>query len=490
MPMTPTSASAPEPGKRPRISVRSRSSDNLGRRNTRRGQPEKEVLVGTPVKEGHANYMLMYDMLTGIRVSVSRCMARPRRPLEQADFDAAHKLAFDVTGNEMTPSSRYDFKFKDYAPWVFREIREGFGVDAVEYLLSLTGKYVLSELGSPGKSGSFFYFSQDYRFIIKTIHHAEHKFMRAILRDYHAHVTSNPETLLSRIFGLHRVKLPGNKKIHFVVMGNVFPPNKDIHETYDLKGSTVGRLLTDEEMKANPLAVMKDLNWIQRGRKLHLGPGKKRIFMEQIERDVAFLERMKIMDYSLLVGYHDLARGNADNIRDATLAVFEPNAETLQRRTSSSAGNAQFATGPRGRGSGNRASTMRRMLAVADPVPLGPSSSRLPESLPPERRRSVFYRDMGGFRATGFGDEDGQEIYYVGIIDILTKYDGKKKMEHFWKSLGGQGISAVNPLLYGQRFVDFVRNAIAKPDDPPAQPLSSPIKSINTTQQPSSPVSV
>jgi 1-phosphatidylinositol-4-phosphate 5-kinase len=48
----------------------------------------------------------------------------------------------------------------------------------------LTSKYILSELGSPGKSGSFFYFSQDYRFIIKTIHHAEHKFMRKILKDY------------------------------------------------------------------------------------------------------------------------------------------------------------------------------------------------------------------------------------------------------------------------------------------------------------------
>jgi hypothetical protein len=31
---------------------------------------EKEVLIGTPVKEGHANYVLMYDMLTGIRISV------------------------------------------------------------------------------------------------------------------------------------------------------------------------------------------------------------------------------------------------------------------------------------------------------------------------------------------------------------------------------------------------------------------------------------
>lgn len=50
--------------------------------------------------------------------------------------------------------------------------------------IALTGKYVLSELGSPGKSGSFFYFSQDYRFIIKTISHTEFKFLLKILAQY------------------------------------------------------------------------------------------------------------------------------------------------------------------------------------------------------------------------------------------------------------------------------------------------------------------
>jgi hypothetical protein len=64
--------------------------------------------------------------------------------------------------------------------------------------VALTGKYVLSELGSPGKSGSFFYYSQDFRFIIKTIHHSEHLFLRRILRHYYEHVQKNPNTLLCR----------------------------------------------------------------------------------------------------------------------------------------------------------------------------------------------------------------------------------------------------------------------------------------------------
>lgn len=87
------------------------------------------------VDEDHRNYILMYDMLTGIRTSVSRCQAKPSRPLTSRDFQSAHKMAFDLTGNGETPSSRYDFKFKDYAPWVFRSLREQFSIDAADYLV-------------------------------------------------------------------------------------------------------------------------------------------------------------------------------------------------------------------------------------------------------------------------------------------------------------------------------------------------------------------
>lgn len=101
---------------------------------------ESEDLLGPAsqlrvVDEQHDNYVLMYDMLTGIRTAVSRCQAKPPRPLTDHDYRAYQKLAFDLTGNEFTPQSRYDFKFKDYAPWVFRSIREGCGIDTADYLV-------------------------------------------------------------------------------------------------------------------------------------------------------------------------------------------------------------------------------------------------------------------------------------------------------------------------------------------------------------------
>ena len=47
----------------------------------------------------------------------------------------------------MLTVTRYDFKFKDYAPWVFRHLRQSFGIDPGDYLMSLTSKLIVTELG-------------------------------------------------------------------------------------------------------------------------------------------------------------------------------------------------------------------------------------------------------------------------------------------------------------------------------------------------------
>ncbi len=325
-------------------------------------------------------------------------------------------LTSDSTGNELTPSAKYDFKFKDYAPWVFRHLRAIFRLDPADYLMSLTSKYILSELGSPGKSGSFFYFSRDYKYIIKTIHHSEHKFLRRVLKDYYTHVQENPNTLLSQFYGLHRVKIPYGRKIHFVVMNNLFPPHRDIHRTFDLKGSTVGRDFTEEDLAKNPRATLKDLNWIRRNMHLEFGPTKSQAFIEQLKKDVKLLERLKIMDYSLLVGIHDLERGNEENLRDKTLQVFQPGGETADEvqppnmlmRTPSKLENER------------KAKELRHIIKNQRPIPLDKSSSKMPDEMLAERKDFYFYSDDGGFRATNEDDSPGHEIYYLGIIDCLT----------------------------------------------------------------------
>lgn len=84
----------------------------------------------------------------------------------------------------------------------------------------------------------------------------------------------------------------------------------------------IGREYPEEKAAVNPRAVLKDLNWLKRGKELELGPEKRALLTEQIRRDADFLERIQVMDYSLLVGIHNLKRGNRDNVRRNTLKVF------------------------------------------------------------------------------------------------------------------------------------------------------------------------
>ena len=127
------------------------------------------------------------------------------------------------------------------------------------------------------------------------------------------------------------------------------------------------------------------------------------------------------MDYSLLIGIHDTVKGNSSNIRDNTLAIFEPK----EVATNSSL---------------SKAALLKEALAESDLVQLGPSSARLPEMPPPERTYCYFYQDFGGFAATNEMNLPEKEIYYIGIIDILTYYNSTKKMEHFFRSIGNDPV--------------------------------------------------
>jgi len=56
----------------------------------------------------------------------------------------------------------------------------------------------LSELVSTGKSGSFFYFTADGKYTIKTIHTKEFKVFRQILKSYHQHLMENPNSFINK----------------------------------------------------------------------------------------------------------------------------------------------------------------------------------------------------------------------------------------------------------------------------------------------------
>ncbi|KXS21177.1 SAICAR synthase-like protein [Gonapodya prolifera JEL478] len=282
----------------------------------------------------------------------------------------------------------------------------------------------LWESGSAGKSGSFFFFTEDGRYIIKTIHHTEHKVFMEGLRNYYEHIIANPHTLINRLFGLHRVKLPRSKKIHFVVMENVLPLTRDIEEMYDLKGSTYGRHTLRQVVDENPRAVQKDQNWIENERELFLNPEKREILMGQIARDVRYLSSAGIMDYSLLIGV---------SRKQDRWALIKKLFEEGHLREG----------------------------VIPDESPMD-SNRSLNRNALGSAMNSVFRSDFcDGFRSTPSIPADSHLppfVYHLGIIDIFTRYDAVKSMEHAFKSMyqSSSTISAVNPKFYGKRFVEFM----------------------------------
>lgn len=72
-------------------------TDTRGTKGTKGDeQDDSKPHVGNVIGEGHVNYVLMYNMLTGIRIGVSRCQAKIKKALTNEDFTAKHKYSFDM----------------------------------------------------------------------------------------------------------------------------------------------------------------------------------------------------------------------------------------------------------------------------------------------------------------------------------------------------------------------------------------------------------
>jgi hypothetical protein len=73
--------------------------------------------------------------------------------------------------------------------------------------------------------------------------------------------------------------------------------------------------------------------------------------------------------------------------------------------------------------------------------------------------KNVFVMDQGGILARDSSGSKKDEIYFMGIIDVLQQYNNKKAAENFFKGFkhDRKEISAVNPKWYAERFVNFMK---------------------------------
>ncbi|XP_061903788.1 phosphatidylinositol 5-phosphate 4-kinase type-2 gamma-like isoform X3 [Entelurus aequoreus] len=310
------------------------------------------------------------------------------------------------------------FKFKEYCPQVFRNLRERFGIEDQDYQVSLARSRPLKD--QEGQRESLLLTSHDRTLVVKEISSEEVAEMHNILSEYHQHVvTCHGSTLLPQFLAMYRVTVESDDT-YLLVMRNMFSHRLHVHRKYDLK--------------VKELPTFKDVDFMNNMQKIYVSDEQKESIMDKLSRDIEFLARMRIMDYSLLLGIHDVQRAEKEEEAMGTES------------------------------SGAEEEPDEIVSAVA------PMSSTSPEGI-------AGY--MSSFKAMGPGEFDPyvdvyavesavgapqREVYFMGLIDVLTQYDTKKKAAHAAKAVkhgAGADISTVHPEQYAKRLREFITKIFA-----------------------------
>lgn len=380
------------------------------------------------VKVFRATDPKMAVLMWGVSQSISQLShVAPPVMLLKDDFKAYSKIKIDnhYFNKENMPGH---FKFKEYMPLVFRNLRERFGID--EKLFARSFFMEPRSHKQSGHSGSKFFLTDDKKFWVKTMVSEEVGTMHEIMPRYHQYIVeSHTVTLLPQYLAMYRTTIEA-KEYYYLVLRNVFSPTRKIHKKYDLKGSRVDREAKDSE-KENETPTLKDNDFTQHNVKLNIGGDVKVTLMQKVKKDAEFLSKLNIMDYSLLVGIHDGDKvDSSDNEEENDL---EDEFET-------------------GEDSGD---------AVEESVS-AEECDNVPQKLQRASSTSSQANEEGydpELFAVSSYEENNQEIYYMGIIDVLSYYGTTKKAAHAAKTVkhgAGAEISTVKPELYASRFIEFI----------------------------------
>jgi 1-phosphatidylinositol-4-phosphate 5-kinase len=312
-----------------------------------------------------------------------------------------------------------------------------------------------------------------------------------MLPKYYKHMKRHARhSLLTRFCGMYTVKLRDmtgrnkneEQRYTFVIMNSVFPAeaSRFLSETFDLKGSTVGRECSPEEKtEKGHLAVLKDLDlarevqfvkrqsMMQSPNKrpnnygIHVGPSCKSKLLAQLRKDVAFLQECRVMDYSLLVGVVNMeptqpTRDVADDAaQDSTVLRIQPYEEMVKARRRAPVATlfrvvmkpAQLLVAPPLFFTRKLWAGVRRTMSTVLTYPL------------PHYGSSACVVD-GGALSVVHGTRSGKHaIYYMGLIDFLQPWTARKVAEKQLKGMLGydtSAISCVDPDEYASRFLDFI----------------------------------
>lgn len=410
--------------------------------------------IGTCVNDPRSPSWLIAQCITKVLEYASS--TDPIRRDEGPEFyDKKVSVIFDPAAATPELRATSPFSVVMHYPHIFQKIRQEHALSLFESVAARPGSVVarpLYELKSPGKSGSCFFFTDDMRFVIKTILAEELASANDLVPHYFQHLRAVSDSLLCRVVGLYTLQIPGHhvnpapqeavmryslghstNDLYVVVMENLVPANKTVAEMYDLKGSKLGRTGGDSSIK-------KDLDIT---RKLHMGQHNAAM-ASALAADARFLARHNVMDYSLLL---TVVKEEGANQQHCT-CCGSPKSHFSCRSCALPVCKACIPDARRGVCHLCRGDTTCPLRVAAPKLYVLPEDAQIAEPVVP----SVFRRDDGGFLAK-HADGTPKETYHMGIIDWLQPFNWRKKAENAVKTLvQGNDISVVEPPRYAARF--------------------------------------
>ncbi|XP_023253422.1 phosphatidylinositol 4-phosphate 5-kinase-like protein 1 [Seriola lalandi dorsalis] len=380
------------------------------------------------------------------------------RALTQASVDTAGQDTLTAEDFKAEETQTHEgFEIQTFAAPVFAKLRRSLDITEEEYMNSLCLGGCYLQFVSNSKSKADFFVTNDKRFFLKTQSRREVRFLLSNLQAYMDHLEKYPHSLMVRFLGVHRIVIPNQIKKYFIVMQSVFYPDERINIRYDIKGCEVGRWTSPDTGGKQIIKVLKDNNF--EGQSIVLGQ-EKSWFANQVKADAAFLQELNVLDYSLLLARQPLHQDELDGKHSlANIVIRTTKSVDLDV---SPTGSDPSTTPLLGEGAPDT-TDCGSAEGTSDGIPLQEITCPVEETRTDpvlQEFHEHHHRLLPNCKNAIHVIDGPDHRYFVGIIDIFTVYNWKKKLENLWKSarFPGRAFSTVRPNKYSRRFSQWIQN--------------------------------
>ena len=434
------------------------------------------------------NFKILLNTIMGIQIAVESC----------PDISEIHDvkqflncMTYSIQTANLSKNKQEIFRIKEYAGIVFNSIRKLYGYNKDNFIQSISPQVLITEmiisnttsieeLFNTGSSGSLFYYTKDGKLILKTISKSEYQTLKRILPKYYYHLVKYKNTFLLIFFGCYKLLKKEKKKkvyVYFIIMMNVFSTNKQIHVRFDLKGSTLSREVISKEEKQNKSYedilgkysfALKDLDFDYFKKNIYINENIYNDLIEQLNIDSLLLKECNINDYSLLIGIHKIKScvlKNSDtniysNINDSSnsnnISLSSNNSETEKKSIHKDYMNKINNNNDLNKTEKNEGYLSENISFTSINYCHDKNNSEKKKNIKKDYNHDIILDDNGIY------NDKYKEIYYIGMIDILTNYNVLKKCEYLYKSIRycNNNMSCISPGKYQSRFINYIRKKI------------------------------